>query len=297
MAIVLPGAADLLNGLVNGRRGDNQATQQPRQAMVFTSRLRQFAKQIGATDAQSAETERLFAGLSLKGEIFKAVQALGYSKRGLMRNVIMSVNAKSVRFSQPKRIKRTDTRNGTVFWHFTNSRGQNNDILEIDFAGNTGNLDLRGSLGALKPPPAGAQLDRDANVTGRDTANLAKGTDTGALNKLLVWQNLLLMTREPMLIGDVVANVFTITYASSALPVVIQFDGFFDGVMEWEDSADKPNSKDYSFKFIVTGTEPPIDDYLLESIEQLDDANLNEPAPGSSVSGGGVQGSGAAPVS
>lgn len=297
MAIVIPGAADLLNGLINGRRGGAQMTQQPRQAMVFTSRLRQIVQLASEGDS----TSRLIgeARLPSPEEVRAIVRALGYNKRGLMTNIVMAINPKSVKFAQPKRIKRTDTRNGSVFWHFTNSKGQNLDILTIDFAGNTGNLDLRGSLGPLKPQKAGEQLDRDANVAAgrRDTTNLDKGTDTGALNKLLVWQNLYLMTREPMLIGDTVPNTFTITYASSALPVVIEFDGFFDPVMEWEDSSDKPNSKDYSFKFVVTGTEPPLDDYLLSSIESLDEANLNEPAAGSGLSGGGVQGAGGTPVS
>lgn len=181
--------------------------------------------------------------------------------------ISMAINPKSVTFDQDKRWTKKDTRNGSVYFHFTNSKGQNNDILTISFSGNTGNLDLRGDL---------AQPETER---------------TGALLKLKVWHNLYLLTREPILLSDNTVNVFSIEYTSQLLPVPITFRGFFNKVLDFSESADKPNSRDYSFDFTVTSTEPDLDTYLGEVTTALDAVPANA-TDVSSLFGVGVNSSG-----
>jgi len=128
---------------------------------IFTSTLRQSKGRVGAVD---------------------------FSVSDSMPFITMAVNPKSVQFSQPKRHVKVDTRDGSVFFHFTNRKGQNNDILTMSFSGYTGNIDLRGSL----------------------TDPLDKERDTGALNKLKVWHNLYQLTREPMVLTNNAVNEFSI---------------------------------------------------------------------------------------
>lgn len=152
--------------------------------------------------------------------------------------ITMAINPKSVTFTQPKRISERAVRNGTVFFHFTNSKGQNNDILKLRFQGSTGNIDPRGDLA----DPSGAA--------------------TGALHKLKVWHNLYQLTREPILLGDNSVNVFSIIYNSKLIPVPIEFRGFYGAVLDFSETAEKPNSREYSFEFTVTNTEPDLDDLV-----------------------------------
>jgi hypothetical protein len=164
----------------------------------------------------------------------------------------MAVNPNTITFRQPKRIVKRDTQNGSVFFHFTNSKGQNNDILTLDFRGNTGNLDPRG----------------DVNSSGGGVFDTQGGYNTGAISKLALYHNLWSLTREPMLLEDNTINEFIILYSSIAIPVEIQLNGFFSQVLEWTDSAEKPFSKDYSFSFTVQDIIPPLAEVsgLLQSI-------------------------------
>lgn len=187
-----------------------------------------------------------------------------------MSVVTMAVNPKSVAFEQPKRWKKKDIRDGSVFFHFTNKKGQNNDILTISFRGNTGNIDLRGSIAE---PLGGAN-------------------DTGALNKLRVWHNLYQLTREPMLIGDHLENVFSITYTSALLPQPVEFRGFFNKVLDFEENADKPNSRDYSFQFTVTSTNPDLDELTRDILEVLETASTSNVRTTAELFGAGINSSG-----
>lgn len=151
---------------------------------------------------------------------------------GALPEVVMAVNPKSARFKQPKRFTRQDTLTGTVFHHFTNDKGQNNDILTISFAGNTGNISRIGKVGA--------ELERSEY-------------------KILAFHNLYQLTREPMLLSDGSKNEFYVDYLSSMLPFNIRFYGFWSAVMDWEESATKPNSRDYTMEFIVQSVSPDLD--------------------------------------
>jgi hypothetical protein len=185
-----------------------------------------------------------------------------------MTEVSMAINPNSVRFSQPKRWTKKDTREGSVFFHFTNNQGQNNDILTLEFAGNTGNIDRRGSLATPQRDPfalkSGTAVDRD----------LRAEQDTGALHKILTWHNLYLLTREPMLLEDGSENKFTISYISTLFPYALIFTGFYNTVLEFEENARKPNSRDYSFGFTVTEVSPPLDEALGMVASVLQDAEL-----------------------
>src|SRR3990167_9157847 len=55
----------------------------------------------------------------------------------------MTINPQQVQFQQAKRIQRQDTIGGTTFFHFSNRRGQNNDLLTLQISGTTGNIDPR----------------------------------------------------------------------------------------------------------------------------------------------------------
>ena len=150
----------------------------------------------------------------------------------------MVINPNSVVWEQPKRWVKKDVRNGSVFFHFTNSKGQNNDVLTLRFSGNTGNIGTRSDL-----------------------INPAEGepAQQGAFAKLRAWHNLYLLTREPILLSDQTVNVQTITISSQLLPLPITFRGFYNRVLDLTESADQPNSRDYAFDFTVTGSNPDLD--------------------------------------
>lgn len=249
---ITPGAlASTLNSLVNttaGAGGSSQADE-PRSALVFTSDLRRRLLE-NATTSLSANNFAFnlnrFAGddpaLSSAGVLANqqasAIEAASNDvsdvSNQLVRalpSIVMELNPKSIEFDQPKRFARQDTQKGTVFHHFTNDKGQNNDILTIRFGGNTGNIWRR----------AREQVDQDK-----------------AIQRLKIWHNLYQLTREPMLLTDGSANVFYITYVSPLFPVPIEFQGFFTSVLKFSENGEKPNSRDYSMEFIVRNTSPDL---------------------------------------
>ncbi len=167
------------------------------------------------------------------------------AKVGISDAVIkMAVNPDTMQFSQGKRISRRDTMEGSTFYHFTNSADQNNDILEVSFSGNTGNINTRVS-----------PMDLIA---------------TGAAEKLRRWHDLMNLTREGMLLNEQntgianiaagIPNQFFITYRTLLFPVQITLVGFFSKVLDFTESADSPNSSRYSMNFTVTDTYPKLED-------------------------------------
>lgn len=248
--------AQALTGLLNlgsGTLSGNGETAQ----WQFTSRLRQklkVARSGGADAVVGAAESRTISDIVSYYNLY-------YS----MPEIRMVINPKSVQFSQPKRWTKKDTRDGSVFFHFTNRKGQNNDILTMSFQGNTGNIDLRNDL------------------------TLPREQGTPGLSKLKTWHNLYQLTREPMLLPDNSLNAFTITYNSQLLPVPIKFTGFFNQVLEFTESADKPNSRDYSFEFTVTSTTPDLDDYIAE-IAIIADAAPQSASDASSLFGDSIKG-------
>jgi hypothetical protein len=171
------------------------------------------------------------------------------TENGELPIIEMGVNPNSVSWKQAKRITKRDTQEGSVYFHFTNSKGQNNDILTLDFRGNTGNINLSSSNPNVK-------------------------NDTGAAKKLLMWHNLWALTREPMLLEDNTINEFMITYSSPVIPVDIMLIGFFSNVLEWVDTAEKPFSRDYSMSFTVQQVSPPLE----ELVTMVSSINFNEGA-------------------
>lgn len=214
--------------------------------MAFTStkRLRTINKNFNSITTNKEE------------EILKALQGdKDQIPSGATLPVIhMAVNPNSISWRQPKRITKRDTQEGSVFFHFTNARGQNNDILTLDFKGNTGNIDLASDKDSSNDP----------------TIFNSTGQNTNAYKKLQIWHNLYNLTREAMLLDDNTINEFLITYTSSAMPSEIMLIGFFSKVLDWDDVAEKPNSKDYSFSFTVQEIMPDIDTL----VEELTTVNI-----------------------
>lgn len=247
---------DTFNSLFSLNPG-NTGNPDQRVALVFTSTLRErlnaeIQENINATNAAIVGGNASATGIQVFSSIFQTQVAKA------MPRITMALNPKSVRFEQPKRYTKKDTRSGSVFFHFTNTKGQNNDILTMRFQGNTGNIDLHGTFDAPEKDPGALQ-----SGTAIDAQRRAE-QDTGAFRKLMVWHNLYLLSREPMLLDDNTENVFRITYVSQLFPRTIEFSGFFAKVLDFEENAAKPNSRDYSFDFIVTSTEPDLDDLVNE---------------------------------
>jgi hypothetical protein len=172
----------------------------------------------------------------------------------------MKINPQTVTFSQAKRITRRDTQSGAVYQHWTNAKGRNNDVIQINFSGQTGNLNLR--TGARQATVVNDQLKQFQewvkSVTqqeGLDVTNLS-----GAAKLVNFW-NLYSITREPVV--DPVSgqpNNFHIMYSSPVLGnAMIDFIGFFDRVLEFTDDANDPFNKSYSFSFTATGSMPSMD--------------------------------------
>jgi hypothetical protein len=143
--------------------------------------------------------------------------------------ISMAVNPQSISWTQPKRIARKDTMQGTTFFHFLNKSNQDIDILTMDFRGTTGNIDLN---------------------------------DPNNIQKLQTWHSLYNLTREPQLIGDSIINDIYIGYYTKLFPMKITLIGFFSKVMDFTENAEKPNSRDYSMAFTVKRTSPSLDTIL-----------------------------------
>lgn len=222
----------------------------PRNAMVFTSTLRSFIKNpSGAQSGKIASTQRL--------PLSPADSFYGSNINEVTPVVAMVINPKSIAFKQPKRWVEKKTLSGSRFYHFTNSKGQNNDILRIAFKGNTGNIDRRGS-----------SFQESFQESSLPSVINNGQSDTGANDKIGTWHNLYLLSREPMLMSNGQENIFSIFYISPLLPLLIEFRGFFSTVLDFEENADKPGSRDYSFEFVVQETTPSLDDMLV-SIGQI----------------------------
>lgn len=217
--------------------GGKSFTDPNRVPMIFTSLKRLRAGGID-TSARLSGIESQSPELQLSEYTLSATPV-----SGIMTAIEMAVNPNSISFRQPKRITKRDTQEGSVFFHFTNSKGENNDILTVDFRGNTGNLDIRGDI-----------------ATDRGLFSTQGGFNTGANRKLAVWHNLWALTREAMLLDDNTRNEFMIQYSSIGMPVEIFLIGHYSNVLEFSENADKPFTRDYSMSFTVQEIVPTLDD-------------------------------------
>lgn len=226
--------------------GGQTYTDPRRVPMTFTStyRLRQLDPEFkGITSFfESNSVQSLFGAIAgdtgQRQETFTK-QAQQASSTGVVPVIEMAVNPNSISWKQAKRVTKRDVQDGSIFFHFTNKNGENNDILTMDFRGNTGNINLLTNLA--------------------QTGITQASNDTGAYRKALTWHNLWNLTRERVLLDDNTINEFLIVYNSTIITSEIMLIGFFSNVLEWTDSADKPNSKDYSMSFTVQQVEPPLD--------------------------------------
>lgn len=230
---------DTLNSFVErgSQAGDSES---PRNPFVFTSTLRQLSKK------QTTQAKQTFDS-ALGGTSLSQV----WVGPNLMEFIVLSINPKSIKFHQPKRYGKVDVMSGSVIHHFTNSKGENNDLLTLTFRGSTGNIDRRSIIDPFAHGDENAISD-----------------ETGAFQKLLVWHNLWALTRERVLLEDGTPNEITISYASSLIPTVIDFTGIFTSVMDFEEGADKPNSSEYSMEFLVQKTNPDLE-VLIDEVQTV----------------------------
>jgi hypothetical protein len=114
------------------------------------------------------------------------------------------------------------------------------------FAGSTGNIDTQ--------------------------ADFFDALKTGANLKLRTWHELYSLSREPVLLSEAntgiqgiprgIRNDFFITYRTILMPIQITLIGFFENVLDFEESADEPFNRRYSFSFKVLDTSPKLDDLV-----------------------------------
>jgi hypothetical protein len=175
--------------------------------------------------------------------------------------VRMKMNPETVTFSQNKRITRRDTQSGAVFFHWTNAKGQNNDVINISFSGSTGNINLR--TGAQRNSKfASEQIKRFRDWMKSVTKQEGLDTETMAgASKLVNFWNLYNLTVEPVIDPfHGFQNKFYFMYSSPILGnALVQFIGHFDKVLEFTDDASNPFNKTYSFSFVATETIPSMD--------------------------------------
>jgi hypothetical protein len=239
MSLLIPDIAGSLNSLLDASSGD-QAGTGVREPWVFTSDKR---RGFGRNEFVSIDPN-------------------------VRRLIQMQVNPSSVKFTQPKRWVKRDTRDGSTFFHFLNKDGQNNDILTISFSGTSGYIDRRGS----QPTTIHHDKILGADVDFETQNNLF---NTGSIEKLIVWHNLYHLTREAMLLENGTENKFYIFYISKVFPITIRFTGFFNQVLDFSEEGAKPNSVDYSFDFTVESVQPELDTLLAQITTVLE--RFNQP--------------------
>lgn len=190
-------------------------------------------------------------------------------KRG-MPSLKMLMNPQTVTFRQNKRISRRDTRSGATFFHWTDQSGRNNDILELDFAGQTGNISLRrggfpadnwvaGKIDQAtdwlneKLDQASDSLDAALGVEPQGVA-----TDMSGAGKLAQFWNLYQLTTEPVM--DPYDGRPSYSYIQYISPLFgntgVTFVGHFSRVLEITDDSNEPFNKNYSFGFTAIGSQP-----------------------------------------
>jgi len=163
--------------------------------------------------------------------------------KSILPVIKMAVNPNSVKWSQNKRYVKRDTMNGSTFFHFSDTFGRNNDILVMQFSGNTGNIKTK-------------FVDIDAKEIGE-----ALGSTKADL-KLKIWHELYNLSREELILKDLnnIRNEFFITYQTVLFPNPITLIGFFNQVLDFTENAANPYSRDYTFSFTVTDTSPSLDE-------------------------------------
>jgi hypothetical protein len=159
----------------------------------------------------------------------------------------MMVNPQAIKWTQAKRVTKQDTMTGSVFFHFTDPQFRDNDLIDMDFSGMTGNIDTRDP----------------ANATNQ--------------KRLAVWHQLYELSREQVVFlnanNQLIENKFHIIYQTQLFPYPIRLTGIFRKVLEFTEKADQPFNREYNFAFTVQATTPTIDDIAERTLKG------NSPAP------------------
>lgn len=190
-------------------------------------------------------------------------------KRGLPA-LKMLMNPQSVTFRQEKRITRRDTRSGAAFFHWTNQAGSNNDILQLEFSGQSGNISLRrggfpadnwvaGKIDQAtdwlneKLDQASDSLDSALGVESQGVA-----TDMSGAGKLAQFWNLHQLTAEPVV--DPFDGTPSYSYIQYVSPLFgntgITFIGHFSRVLDIANDSSEPFTIRYNFGFTAIGSQP-----------------------------------------
>lgn len=209
-----------------------------------------------------------------------------------IKGVAMQVNPSSVSFRQEKRITERNTQEGKVFFHWTNQMGSNDDVLRLEFNGQTGNIGLKtgtrgkgffssskaasaaGSwLSSTLSDIAGSNNWEDPGTLRAEGANV----DTSGASRLSNLHNLWSLTREPVV--DVVTGTpvyYYITYASSLFGnSLITFVGHFSKPLDITDDANEPFNKRYSFGFVAHGSYPSPSQLYATILQNLSQTFIN----------------------
>jgi hypothetical protein len=193
--------------------------------------------------------------------------------------VTMLINPTSVSFRQSKRITRKNTQSGAVFFHWSNALGRNNDILELSFTGQTGNINIQNGTvrkGATGLIPGASAVNNFVNQRAQD---LIQGDGPGSVSlvgdeyitsgaaKLSNFWNLYSLSREPVLDPKSGAPIYY--YISYASPIFgntfVTFIGHFNNVLDFTDDANSPNNKIWNFSFTVLSSMPSMN-YIYSTI-------------------------------
>ena len=189
--------------------------------------------------------------------------------------IALRVNPHVVQFNQPKRITKRNTQGGTVFFHWSDLNGLNNDILELAFKGRTGNIRTKQSIPGSGNPSATGLQDAGNVLSGGVTST--PGTPNQGAAKLLLWSRLYTLTRVPVVDPSTkLRNVFEITYRSPLLPRAFVFYGFFSKVLDFSETAEQPWLVEWAMNFTVQATQPSLDvitAYLTSLLSQANAGN------------------------
>lgn len=217
-----------------------------------------------------------------------------WREKNNVKGVQMLVNPSNVSFRTAKRITKVNTQGGANFIHWTNRLGRNNDILQLEFSGQTGNINLmrggyrrggfsnamEGGLNKavdwINQKEAEAVSARDAAI-GLQQAGVTK--NMAGASKLASFHNLNSLTREP--VRDPISGAPIYYYIMYSSPVfgntTITFVGHFDRALDFEDSADPtPFSIRYSFGFTAQSSYPSMDYIYTVMLNNLSKEFMND---------------------
>ena len=208
-----------------------------------------------------------------------------YRQRLGVAGVSMTINPSTISFSQEKRITKKYTQSGAVYYHWANRTGRNNDVLELSFTGQTGNMSirlgttLRGFYGSYTQNnsggdsgPLGWLNSRSEELTKLNDTNLStvlQGSDyaTSGAAKLASFWNLYALSREPVVDPRTGQPVYY--YVSYSSPLMgntfVTFIGHFSRVLDFTEDATTPYNAKYSFGFTVLSSIPSMD-YLYPTL-------------------------------